>query len=84
MLSGAGHDLLVKAVRLGQDRYILTVTPIDDHTPGAKQLITLTATTHLRKRRSATPDFTAATCRLLPEDRFSDLGRCRAPGLRGY
>jgi hypothetical protein len=104
MLSGAGHELLVKAVRMGQGGYILTVTPIaicprgalrgarkflsgagcggqprradwrtgpvapasqglsgmpakssisrsDDDTPGVEQLITLTATTHLRKRR---------------------------------
>jgi hypothetical protein len=51
MLSGALHELLVKAVRMGQGGYILTVTPIDDDTPGVEQLITLTATTHLRKRR---------------------------------
>jgi len=51
MLSGAWHELLVKAVRMGQGGYILTVTPIDDDTPGVEQLITLTATTHLRKRR---------------------------------
>ena len=42
MLSGARHELLVKAVRLGQGGFILTVTPIDDDTPGAEQLITLT------------------------------------------
>ena len=41
MLSGARHELLVKTVRLGQGGYILTVTPIDDDTPGAEQLITL-------------------------------------------
>ena len=40
MLSGARHELLVKAVRLGQGGFILTVTPIDDDTPGAEQLIT--------------------------------------------
>jgi hypothetical protein len=50
MLPGAGHEALVKAVRLGQGGFILTVTPIDDDTPGAEQLITLTAATHLRKR----------------------------------
>ena len=41
MLSGARHELLVKTVRLGQGGYILTVTPIDDDTLGAEQLITL-------------------------------------------
>jgi hypothetical protein len=51
MLSGAGHELLVKAVRLGQGGFILTVTAIDNDTPGAEQFITPTAATHLRKRR---------------------------------
>jgi hypothetical protein len=34
ILPGAGHKALVKAIRLGQGGFILTVTPIDDDSPG--------------------------------------------------
>ena len=46
-----GDELLVEAVRLGPGGFVLTVSPVDDNAPGAERLITLTATTHLRKRR---------------------------------
>jgi len=49
-LPDGGDELLVKAVRLGQGGFILTVSPVDDDAPWAERLITLTATTHLRKR----------------------------------
>jgi hypothetical protein len=51
MLSGTGQELLVKTVRLGQGGFILTVSPVGDDAPGAEWLITLTAATHLCKRR---------------------------------
>jgi hypothetical protein len=51
ILAGAGHEVLVKMVRLGQGGFILTVSPVGDDTPEAERLITLTATMHLRKRR---------------------------------
>jgi len=51
MLPGAGHELLVKAVRLGQGGFILTVAPTGDDGAEAERLITLTAVTQLRKRR---------------------------------
>ena len=51
MLPDTGQELLVKAVRLGQGGFILTVSPTDDDTPQAERQITLTAATHLRKRR---------------------------------
>jgi hypothetical protein len=34
MLPGVGHKALVKAIRLGQGGFILTVTPINDDSPG--------------------------------------------------
>jgi hypothetical protein len=51
MLPDTGQELLVKAVRLGQGGFILTVSPADDDAPQAERQITLTAATHLRKRR---------------------------------
>jgi hypothetical protein len=51
VLPGDGDELLVKAVRLGQGGFILTVSPADDDTPGAERLITLTTATHVRRRR---------------------------------
>jgi hypothetical protein len=51
MLPDAGQELLVKAVRLGQGGFILTVSPAGDDAPEAERLITLTAAAHLRKRR---------------------------------
>jgi hypothetical protein len=51
MLPDTGHELLVKAVRPSQGGFILTVSPPDDNAPEAERLITLTAATHLRKRR---------------------------------
>jgi hypothetical protein len=50
MLPGTGHKLLVKAVRLGQGGFLLTVSPVDDDAPEAERFITLTAATHLRRR----------------------------------
>ena len=50
MLLDAKDELLVKAVRLGQGGFVLTVSPVDDDAPEAERLITLTAATHLRKR----------------------------------
>jgi hypothetical protein len=55
MLTGDGDELLVKAVRLGQDGFILTVSPAGDDTPGTERFITLTAATHLRRRRCDVP-----------------------------
>ena len=51
MLPGAGHEVLVKMVRLGQGGFILTVSPVGDDASGAERLITLTATMRLRKCR---------------------------------
>ncbi len=51
MLPGAGNEVQVKMVRLGQGGFILTVSPVGDDEPGAERLITLTATMHLRKCR---------------------------------
>ena len=51
MLPGTRDELLVKTVRLGQGGFILTVSSAGGDTPGAERLITLTATTHIRKRR---------------------------------
>jgi hypothetical protein len=50
MLPGSTDELLVKAIRLGQGGFILTVSPAGDNAPEAERLITLTATVHLRKR----------------------------------
>jgi hypothetical protein len=50
MLPGAGEELLVKAVRLGQGGFILTVSSAGGDAPGTERIITLTAATHLRKR----------------------------------
>jgi hypothetical protein len=50
MLPGAGEELLVKAVRLGQGGFILTVSAAGDDAPGTERTITLTAATRLRKR----------------------------------
>jgi hypothetical protein len=51
MLPGAGeHEWLVKAVRLGQGGFILTVSAAGDDAPGTERIITLTAATRLRKR----------------------------------
>ena len=49
ILPGASSAVLVKAVRLGQGGFILTVAPIGDDRPQAEQLVTLTAAARLRK-----------------------------------
>lgn len=49
VLPGASSAVLVKAVRLGQGGFILTVAPVDDDRPQAEQLVTLTAAARLRK-----------------------------------
>jgi hypothetical protein len=54
ILPGAGDELLVKAIRLGQGGFILTVSPAGD-APGTQRIITLTAATPLRKRRRVAP-----------------------------
>ena len=41
--------VLVKQVRLGQGGFILTVVPVDEDSPGAERLVTLTAGVRLRK-----------------------------------
>ena len=51
MLPGAPDELLVKAIRLGQGGFILTVAPADGDTPEAERVITLTAAAQLRRRR---------------------------------
>ena len=50
VLPGASSAVLVKAVRLGQGGFILTVAPVGDDRPQAEQLVTLTAAARLRKR----------------------------------
>jgi hypothetical protein len=51
----AGQEsLVVKAVRLGQGGFVVTVSPPEDPAPEAERLITLTVATRLSKRgRSA-------------------------------
>ena len=49
VLPGASSAVLVKAVRLGQGGFILTVAPVGDDRPQAEQLVTLTAAARLRK-----------------------------------
>ena len=49
VLPGASSAVLVKAVRLGQGGFILTVAPVDDDRPQAERLVTLTAAARLRK-----------------------------------
>jgi hypothetical protein len=49
ILPGASSAVLVKAVRLGQGGFILTVAPVGDDRPQAEQLVTLTAAARLRK-----------------------------------
>jgi hypothetical protein len=49
VLPGANSAVLVKAVRLGQGGFILTVAPLGDDRPQAEQLVTLTAAARLRK-----------------------------------
>jgi hypothetical protein len=49
VLPGASTAVLVKAVRLGQGGFILTVAPVGDDRPQAEQLVTLTAAARLRK-----------------------------------
>ena len=41
--------VLVKQVHLGQGGFILTVVPVDEDSPGAERLVTLTAGVRLRK-----------------------------------
>ena len=49
ILPGARSAVLVKAVRLGQGGFILTVAPVGDDRPQAEELVTLTAAARLRK-----------------------------------
>jgi hypothetical protein len=49
ILPGASSAVLVKAVRLGQGGFILTVAPLGDDRPQAEELVTLTAAARLRK-----------------------------------
>lgn len=50
MLPGAPDEVLVRAVRLGQGGFILTVSPVHDDTPGAQRNVTLTFATALLRR----------------------------------
>ena len=55
VLPDAGHEVLVKRVRLGQGGFILTVAPVGDDRPEAERLVTLTTGIRLLKRgRNAT------------------------------
>jgi hypothetical protein len=49
VLPGARDEVLVKKVRLGQGGFILTVAPVDDDSPEAERLVTLTAAISLHK-----------------------------------
>jgi hypothetical protein len=48
-LPDTGDEVLVRAVRLGQGGFVLTVSHVDDPAPEATRLVTLTAATRLRK-----------------------------------
>jgi hypothetical protein len=48
-LPDSDEEMLVRAVRLGQGGFVLTVSPVDDAAPEATRLLTLTAATRLRK-----------------------------------
>jgi hypothetical protein len=50
ILPGAGEELLVKAIRLGQGGFLLTVSAAGGDARGTERIITLTAATRLRKR----------------------------------
>ena len=50
-LPGTKQELLVNAVLIGQNGFILTVSPAGDDTPEAQRMITSTAATHLRRHR---------------------------------
>lgn len=50
-LPGSADELLVKAVRLGQGGFLLTVSPADGDTSRAERVVTLTAAVYLRRRR---------------------------------
>jgi hypothetical protein len=49
VLPGSEDKVLVRAVRLGQGGFVLTVSVVDDPAPEATRLVTLTAATLLRK-----------------------------------
>ena len=49
VLPGTSSAVLVKAIRLGQGGFILTVAPVGDDRPQAERLVTLTAAARLRK-----------------------------------
>jgi hypothetical protein len=50
VLPGARDEVMVRAVRLGQGGFILTVSPVHDDTPGAQRNVTLTFATALLRR----------------------------------
>jgi hypothetical protein len=50
VLPDTDDAVLVKMVRLGQGGFILTVAPVDNDSPAAEQVVTLTTQTRLRKR----------------------------------
>jgi hypothetical protein len=50
VLPGRSDAVVVKRVRLGQGGFILTVAPVDDSSPEAEQVVTLTTRMRLRKR----------------------------------
>jgi hypothetical protein len=50
-LPGSADELLVKAVRLGQGGFILTVSPTGGDASLAARVVTLTAAVYLRRRR---------------------------------
>jgi hypothetical protein len=64
-LPGAGAELLVESVRLGQGGFILTVSTAGAAEPGDQQVITLTAATSVLRRHRAG----AGSVSLLPADR---------------
>lgn len=49
-LPGSGEEMLVRAVRLGQGGFLLTVSPLDDPAPGAEREVTLTVAAPLTRR----------------------------------
>jgi hypothetical protein len=48
-LPGSEEQMLVRAVRLGQGGFLLTVSPRDDPAPGAEREVTLTVAVRLAR-----------------------------------
>ena len=51
VLPGTKEEVLVRAVRLGQGGFVLTVSPVGDEAPAARRVVTFTAGTRLSRRR---------------------------------